>query len=190
MSRYSGVAIALHWLMALAIIGLIMVGFWMGDAAKDPETRAAAFAAFQLHKSMGLTILLLTLLRLAWRLSHRPPPLPSTMKSWERGAARFTHIGFYVLMIAVPLSGWAMVSASPLGLPTYWFGLFEWPHIGPLAALENKEALKHDFYEAHELLAKLVIGLLLLHVAAALKHHFIDRDDVLSRMLPLLKVRS
>jgi cytochrome b561 len=189
MSRYSFGAMLLHWLMALMIVGLFVAGLWMHEAIHEPETKAQAFKVYQLHKSAGLMVLLLTLLRLAWRFLHKPPALPVHMKSWERLLARLSHVGFYVLMLAVPLSGWAMVSASPFGLPTIIFGLFEWPHIGPLAAIENKAPVEHLFKEAHELLAFSMIGLLLLHIAAALKHHFIDKDDVLARMLPLVRQR-
>jgi cytochrome b561 len=189
MSRYSKVAMILHWLMALMIVCLFVAGLWMHEAIEEPETRAQAFKVYQLHKSFGITVLLLTLLRLAWRLMHKPPTLPTHMKNWERLLAKVSHIGFYLLMLAVPLSGWAMVSTSAYGLPTIIFGLFEWPHIGPLAAIENKAPVEHLFKEAHELLAFAMIGLLLLHIVAALKHHFLDKDDVLVRMLPLVRQR-
>jgi cytochrome b561 len=189
MSRYSSGAILLHWLMALMIIGQIAAGIWMSDAIHAPSTKALAFKTYQLHKSIGLTVLLLSLLRLLWRAAHRPPALPAHMKNWERTLARLSHVGFYLLMLAVPLSGWAMVSASPLGLPTIYFGLFEWPHIGPLAALANKPSAEHLVKEMHEILAMGIVGLLVLHIVAALKHHFIDKDDVLARMLPLVRQR-
>lgn len=189
MSRYSSGAILLHWLMALMIVGQIAAGVWMNEAIHEPDTKALAFKVYQLHKSIGLTVLLLTLLRLLWRFTHRPPALPAHMKNWERMLARFSHVGFYLLMLAVPLSGWAMVSASPFGLPTIYFGLFEWPHIGPLAALADKPAAEHLFKEMHEVLAFGTVALLVLHIGGALKHHFIDKDDVLARMLPWVKQR-
>ncbi len=189
MSRYSAVAILLHWLMALMIVSLVAAGVWMHEAIHVPATKAQAFEVYQLHKSTGLTVLALTLLRIVWRLTHRPPALPVQMKGWERVAARASHVGFYVLMLAIPLSGWAMVSASPFGLPTIFFGLFEWPHIAPLAALEHKDEAEHLFKEIHEILAFGAVALLALHIAAALKHHIWDKDDVLTRMLPFLKPR-
>lgn len=189
MNRYSAVAITLHWLMAITIAGLVAVGMWMSDAIHVDATKAAAFQAYQWHKSFGLTILILTLLRLVWRMMHPAPPLPAGMAGWERMAARASHFLFYVLMLAIPLSGWAMVSASPFGLPTMFFGLFEWPHIGPLTRIADKAAAKEVFEEVHEILAFSIVGLLLLHIGAALKHHFIARDDVLSRMLPWIKQR-
>jgi cytochrome b561 len=189
MSRYSTVAIGLHWLMALMIVGLFAAGIWMHEAIHVPATKAQAFEVYQLHKSGGLTVLMLTLLRIVWRLTHKPPALPVQMKGWERLLARASHIGFYGLMLAIPLSGWAMVSASKFGLPTIYFGLFEWPHIGALASLDNKAPVEDLFKEAHEILAFCAIALLALHIVAALKHHFFDKDDVLTRMLPFLKAR-
>ena len=185
---YSRVAIALHWLIALAIILQLASGLWMVDALTEQATQMLAFQVYQWHKSLGLTVLILSLLRLFWRLSHRAPDLPAGMTGWERFAAKATHVLFYVIMIALPLTGWVLVSASKLGLPTLYWGLFEWPHLpfGALAA-DAKAALESVGGEAHELLAYLTIGLLLLHVGAALKHHAIDRDDVLSRMLPFLR---
>jgi cytochrome b561 len=186
-SRYSAVAIILHWVMALLIIFMISMGLWMHDAIKVQATQMLAFETYQLHKSIGLTLLILTVLRLIWRITHRAPPLPEHMGRWERVAATLSHGGFYLLMLALPLSGWAMVSVSPYGLPTIIFGLFEWPHIAPLEAMANKEAAEALFKDVHELLAFGTIGLLALHIGAALKHHWIDRDDVLARMLPFLR---
>ncbi|MGK2284763.1 cytochrome b [Pedomonas sp. V897] len=186
MSRYSTVAIVLHWLIALAMIALLVMGFWMGDAIKKPETQALAFEVFQIHKSLGLTVLVLTLVRLAWRLGHRPPPLPYSMPGWQKTAAHATAWAFYALLLIMPLSGWVIVSTSPFGLPTMWFGLFEWPHLTPLAEAANRIQINGAAEEVHELLALGAVGLLALHVAGALKHHFIDRDDVLTRMIPWL----
>jgi cytochrome b561 len=182
--RYSGVAITLHWAIAAAILALLGSGLWMTDAIKAPETQATAFAAYQWHKSLGLTVLTLSLLRLVWRLFNPPPPLPQGMGLLARMFAHGTHATFYVLMIGMPLIGWAMVSASVFGLPTIVFGLFEWPHIPMLASLEDKVPVEVALKAAHRTGAYLMIALLILHVAAALKHHFVDRDHVLARMLP------
>src|SRR6476646_7461764 len=104
--RYTTVAIVLHWAIAAAILANFFVGWWMAKAIDDPATRLQAVAAFQLHKSLGLTVLALSVLRLLWRLTHRPPPLPEAMAGWEKFAAKATHWAFYALMIVVPLSGW------------------------------------------------------------------------------------
>jgi len=187
---YNRVAVTLHWLIAAAILTLLASGLWMTDAIKVPATQATAFTVYQWHKSLGLTVLVLSLARLAWRLFSPPPPLPSNMGPMSRLAARGAHAAFYILMIGLPLVGWAMVSASIYGLPTLVFGLFEWPHISLLANLEDKAPVEAAFRTAHQIGGYLMIALLILHVAAALKHHFIDRDHVLAAMLPLIRTPS
>jgi len=178
---YSRVAIILHWMIALLIISLLVFGTLM----TNPET-PNRFVLYQWHKTGGIMVLLLSVLRLIWRLTHKAPPLPQGMKSWERLAAKGSHTGFYVLMIGMPLLGWAMVSASPLGIPTKLFGSIPWPHIPFLANLEVKEPIAKKLTQAHHLGGKLMIGLIVLHIGAALKHHFVNKDNVLARMLPFL----
>lgn len=186
-SPYSRVSIALHWIIALLIFGNLAGGFafdlMLGSG--DPKLRQAAFDGIQVHKAAGLTILALSLLRLAVRIAQGFPPLPDNMTAPARLLARVTHYGFYVFMIGMPLIGWAMVSASPLDFPISYFGLFDWPQL-PLA---TSKALADSLATAHEYMAYAGILLLALHIAGALKHHFFDRDDVLTRMIPLLKVR-
>ncbi len=184
-SSYSRAAIALHWLIALLILANLAGGLWASALLQsaEPSDRRLGFEIIQLHKSVGLTVLALTLVRIAVRLSAPPPPLPVHMTKAERGLARLSHGGFYVLMIALPLTGWLMVSASPIGLPTFWFGLFEVPHLPVPQGREPAEAARN----MHEVLGYLMLGLVALHVAAAIKHQLLDRDDVLARMLPLLK---
>ncbi len=167
--RYSKGAIALHWLIALALAGEIALGFAM---PKD----ASGFAQFQLHKSIGITILVLSLIRLGWRLTHaRPAPI-------EGGATGFlasaVHVGFYVFMIAMPLTGWALVSSDRIDVPTVLFGVVPLPHL-PLGEGANGLAR-----EAHELLAFGGLALFGLHVVGALRHHFLIKDGLLSRMSP------
>ncbi len=184
-NRYDRVAMILHWASAVAILILIPVGKWMADAARDHSASPAViFDTYQTHKAAGLTILMLTIVRIGWRLFHPPPPFPASMTPWARYLANATHAGFYVLIVALPLTGWAMVSASPFGFPTIWFGLFEWPHIAPLAAMENKKPVEDLFKGAHEILGNAAIILIVLHIGAALKHRFISRDQMLWRMLP------
>lgn len=195
-SRYSAIAMTLHWLIALAIFGLIPAGWWMADAIKDPATQNQAYQVFQIHKSIGLTVLALTLARLAWRLSHPAPPLPEGMAGWERFAARATHVGFYAVTLALPLTGWAYVSAGwaaeldkPLAVATSWFGLFEVPHWGAISGMaeEARRAFAFQAISAHSLLAWGAIVLIGLHVGAALKHQFLNKDDLLGRMIPFLR---
>jgi len=188
--RYTIVAILLHWLMALLIVWQIWVGIWMSGAIEDPATQAAAYDAFQFHKSLGLTLLVLAVLRLLWRLTHRFPPLPAHLPAWQQVAARLSHILLYAFIVLIPLTGWLYVSTgwnSAMGMafqvPTIWFGLFEWPHI---PGIEGSSALADVAIEMHQVMAFALIGLLVVHVAAALKHHFGDRDYVLWSMLPII----
>ncbi len=176
---YNRVAKFLHWLLALAIIGMIGLGWYMTNAAEHDPNRGQWF---QLHKSIGITILLLSLFRLAWRLMHKPPPLPAIMPDWEKFAAHAVHILFYILIIGIPLTGWIIVSCSPI--PTVLYDIIPWPHLPILPDLENKRDIGHTFGRLHGLLAYLIAGLLVLHIGAAWKHHLINRDDVLLRMAP------
>ena len=173
----------LHWLIAAAILFMLGLGPFMTSLE---ETNPWVFPLFQLHKSIGLSILMLSVARLAWRLANPVPPLPAHMKPWERFGARAVHALFYVLMIAVPLMGWATVSSAALAVPTMWFGLFEWPHIAFLGDLPRaeKRQIEGPLAATHSVIAFLMLALVVLHTAAALKHHFRDRDDVLKRILP------
>ena len=180
-TRYGTVAMLLHWLIALAIISLLIVGKYMHEL---PNSDPNKFALYQLHKSFGITVLVLTVLRIVWRVVNKVPPLPPGMPAWQRWGAHASHVLLYVFALAIPLSGWAMVSASPLGIPTLWFGVAEIPHL-PVTPSEDA---REQFEEVHELLGNLLILLLIAHVLAALKHHFWDRDTVLRRMLPFTRV--
>lgn len=191
--RYSVVAIVLHWAIAIAILGMILLGWWMGEAIRDRDLQAQAFAAYQLHKSVGLTVLLLSLARLGWRFLNPPPPFPATMPTWERLAASAVHWAFYVVIIALPLTGWLYVSTGwsvqddrPLEVPTMYFGLFQVPHVFGLSALadETRAAVAEALAFGHSKLAWAAIALAAVHVGAALKHQFIDKDGVLGRMAP------
>lgn len=187
--RYTRVAIILHWLIALMILGMLVAGLWMTGAIKEKATQAAAFEVYQLHKSFGLIILALSLLRLAWRLMHPPPPFAAEIPRWERLAARITHWLFYGLMIGLPVTGWMMVSASPWGIPTLMFGGPEVPHLDLLATLDRagKILWEERFKTVHKLLAFGGIGLIILHAGAALKHHLLEQDDTLARIVPRLR---
>jgi cytochrome b561 len=133
-----------------------------------------------LHKSFGLTVIGLTLLRIVWRLMHPVPPLPGHMTRIEVALAKSSHTVFYILMLAMPMTGWAMVSTSMKRFPINYFGLGQAPYL----PLEQAKPLAHYFGSAHELLGYTAIALIAVHVLAAFKHHVFDRDDVLMRMLP------
>lgn len=181
--RYGTVAMSLHWLIAALVIANICLGLYFADL---PHSDPNKFFLTQTHKSIGLTVLLLSLARLLWRLVNPVPPLPRGMSRPLRILARGTHFLLYFLIIAIPLSGWALVSSSPLGLPTLYFGLFQWPHIAFLADLarDQKKLLVQNFATIHIVLAWSAIVLIPIHVAGALFHQFVRGDDVLKRMLP------
>jgi cytochrome b561 len=179
--RYDAGAIALHWLIALAIAVQLTMGFSM------TALRPGSFLQFQLyqaHKSVGMTILALSVLRLGWRLMHVPPPLPASMPIWEQRLARINHAALYILMLGMPLSGWAVVSASPLNIPTVLYGTVPLPHLPILSTLSNKKAVEAVLEAIHETGAWILIALLVGHIAAAWRHHVLLHDDVLIRMLP------
>ncbi len=179
--RYHPVAAILHWTIAALIIGQIIGGLYMHGL---PNSSPVKFDLYQLHKSFGLTVLFLSLVRLGWRLTHKTPSLPPSVPAWQKLAARATHWAFYALMILTPLAGWAIVSVSPTDIPTKWFGLIPVPHLPFFGGVADREAAEHLFEEQHEVLAKIIIGLLILHVGAALKHAFVDKDGVFQSMVP------
>jgi cytochrome b561 len=171
--RYTHTAIAFHWLIAVALGGAVSFGFYVHGLHMSPSR----IRLVNWHKWIGVTLFLLVSLRLLWRITHPAPPLPSAMHPLVRLGANLSHIGLYVLMLAIPVTGWLMSSAK--GFRTVWFGLV------PLPNLVGRDAqLGIQLLELHETLNWLLIALVALHVAAALKHHFLDRDDVLLRMLP------
>ena len=180
-ARYSTVAVVLHWAIALLILGQIAGGWFMEDL---PNASPIKFDLYQLHKSFGISILALTLARLGWRLTHRPPALPAATPGWQKGAARATHWLFYFLLLATPLLGLAMVSVSPKDIPTQWFGLFGVPHLDFIPSGADPAETERRFMQFHRWLAYGFLGLLALHVGAALKHGFADRDGVLRSMAP------
>jgi cytochrome b561 len=186
-THYSAVAVTLHWLIAVAILANIPVGYLMDS--EGMVDRMQQFALFQIHKSIGLTVLVLSLLRLVWRLIHKPPPLSAHLKRWEVVLAHLVHRGFYVLMIVVPLLGWAAVSVAPIGIPTLWFTLFRVPHLPYLGELSraDKAVLYEPIGDTHTILAYAMLFLFVLHVAGALKHQFLDRDGEMARMIPWLR---
>ncbi len=175
--RYTATAMALHWLLALALVGIFCFGLYMTSLPFSP----ARLKYFNWHKWAGMTILILSALRLLWRITHRPPALPDsitrTMPRWQHVAHTGTHHLLYALFFIVPLMGWIYSSAA--GFPIVLFGVLPLPDLVGKSP-ELAEALKPWHGYAAYTLAALVV----LHVAAALKHHLIDRDGLLSRMLP------
>lgn len=174
--RWGGVAQGLHWLLALAIVGNGIFGLLM-----VPPTLAKA-NIFALHKSIGLTIFALILLRLAWRLVDRHPP-DEPAPRWQQRAARAVHVLLYLIILAIPISGWWFNSAR--GFPLQWFKLFNLP-----ALTGKNDAVAQLAVTVHETLYWVLLGVLVAHVGAALKHHVFDNDNVLRRMLPFTRLRE
>jgi cytochrome b561 len=187
--RYSGVAMSLHWLIAALLVGNILLAWYFNTLTGLPK-----IPPVQIHKSIGITVLLLSLVRLGWRLAVPPPPLPSSVEGWARIAAGGVYVLFYGVMIGMPLSGWALSSASAIirFKPILLFGAIPWPtitYLSHLPAAPMKQA--HDaFVAVHGLLAKLAYALIVLHVAAALRHLVLLRDGVMGRMVPFLGAPS
>lgn len=181
--RYSAVSMALHWLIAAAIVVQIAMGWWMGTLGRTPIHRTVE----GVHISLGLTVLLLTVLRLAWGLTHHHPRLPQSMPALDRRLAGIVHPLFYVLLFALPLTGWVMESVGKRPIP-FW-GL-AWPHFPALAQLTgggDLRALKEGFEKIHGTpLVWAMIALLVLHVAGAIKHQF-DGHPILWRMAGWMK---
>lgn len=190
--RYSKVAILLHWLIALAIFGMFALGWYMSELPKDgpkqmafdlfdlgiyqwslAEEASPRTFYFNLHKSLGVTLLALILFRLFWRITHRPPAMLTTYKAWERKLATGAHHLLYLLMVAMPLTGLIMAVNSKYGVK--WFGL------DFIAGLDNS-AMRDLFKEAHEVVGFLMLILIMLHIVGALKHKLIDKDETMERM--------
>jgi cytochrome b561 len=179
--RYTRPAIILHWLIA----ALMIVNFALGQFS---EAFGEDYIRFMInaHKSTGITVLGLVLLRILWRLTHQPPALPANFKPWEKRASHAAHMLLYFLMFALPLSGWMHDSAWKAApeIKMYWFGLFEWPRISWIMELEPvlKEQWHSVLGEVHEIMGKVLLALFVLHVGGALKHQFIDKHPELQRM--------
>jgi cytochrome b561 len=171
--RYTRTAMSLHWLIALMLFGMFGFGLYMVELPLSPQK----LKFYSYHKWAGVTVFLLVLARLAWRITHRPPALPAGMPAWQVSAAKAGHHLLYLLMVIVPLSGWLMSSAK--GFQTVWFGVLPLPDL-----LAKDEALGEALLLTHRLLNWFFMLVVAGHVVAALKHHFIDRDGLLSRMLP------
>ena len=174
--RYSAVAQGFHWIIA----GLIVTQFTLAWMADDLPLGMHKLALLARHKSFGMTVLMLAVLRLLWRLFNRPPELPAGMSKVEAFLAKSTHILFYILLFAMPLTGWLMSSAKNYSVS--WFGRFTWPDL-----IGKNERAFELLKTTHQTLSWLLFALAILHILAALKHHFWNKDDVLKRMLPFTK---
>ncbi|MEK9824889.1 MAG: cytochrome b [Methylotenera sp.] len=191
-TRYTKTAVILHWLIALGIFAMFALGWYMSELPKDApkqiaydlfdwgiytwqlsEEASPRTFYFNLHKSIGVTLLGLIIIRVLWRITHRPPALLSSYQAWERKLATGTHHVLYLLMIAMPLSGLIMAVSSKYGVK--WFGM---DFIGGL----DNTPLREAFKEVHEVIGAIILLVLILHILGALKHKFIDKDDTMKRM--------
>jgi cytochrome b561 len=177
--RYTGAAIAFHWILAVLIIGNLAFGLSIVDLPLTPQK----LRYFSWHKWTGVTIFLIAAARLAWRLTHPAPLLPAAMRPWERRLAHAVHVLLYVLFLAAPLTGWLFSSAA--GVQTVYLGVLPIPDL-----LSKNEDVAEVLKVAHHWVNYTLAALIVLHVIAALKHHFVDRDDVLARMLPLVRRKA
>ncbi len=179
--RYGGVSQALHWAIVLLVISQYVLAELAESAGVDKAVHPAAalhqLALLARHKELGLTIFALAVVRLLWRWNSPPPAFPNAMPRWQVVAAKLTHYGFYVVLFAMPISGLVMSAAA--NFPVSYFGLFTIPNL-----VSPNDALKESMEDVHGALFDVLVALAIVHVAAALKHHFADRDDVLRRMLP------
>ena len=180
-NRYTHVAIAFHWLIAFLIF--VNIGLaWSWDYVPEASVRPL----INNHKSIGITLLGLMVMRVLWRMTHRPPALPVHHRPWERRAAHVVHALLYLALFAMPLSGWIMDSAykDAVSHPNTYFGLFEWPRISWVMAFDPAtKKWAHDFFGAmHGLTADVLYALVVFHVGGALKHQLIDKDRELARM--------
>lgn len=191
-SHYTKTAIVLHWLIAFGIFAMFGIGWFMSDLPKEAP-KAMAYDLFDLgiytwqlseavsprtfyfnlHKSIGVTLLLLIAVRLYWRITHEPPALLASLKAWEKKLATAAHHLLYLFMIATPVSGLIMATYSKYGVK--WFGI-------PLIPGLDDKAIRETFLEVHEIVGIILLAVIILHVAGALKHKFIDKDETLKRM--------
>jgi len=172
-SQYTAIAKLFHWGMALVIAGLVALGFVMTDMPMSPEK----LQYYSWHKWAGVSVFVLVWLRLGWRMIKPPPAYPDTMSVLMQRLAHLGHAALYGLMIIIPVSGWLLSSAK--GVQTVWFGVLPLPDL-----VEKDKELGHLLHEVHESLNFVLLIILSGHMAAALKHHWVDRDDILKRMLP------
>jgi len=175
-NRYTITAMSLHWFMAVLLICLFAVGVYMHELPLSPWK----LQVYSWHKWAGVTAFILVLARLAWRFTHRPPPLPINMSRSAELAAHAGHASLYILMIAIPLTGWLMSSAK--GFQTVYFGIIPIPDL-----LAKDKELGNLLREVHETLNFILAAVVIGHTAAAFKHHLVNKDDVLTRMLPRCK---
>lgn len=174
--RYDNTAILLHWLVAVLIFIAFPLGIYMHDLPLSP----AKLQYFSYHKWLGITVLMIAMLRILWRITHTPPPLPVTTPQWEVTVSHLTHLALYGLLVLIPISGWLMSSAK--GFQTVWLGILPLPDL-----VDKDKAMGELLTSVHQMLNVALLLLVGLHIAAVIKHSLLDRDRILDRMLPKVK---
>lgn len=177
--RFGALAKTFHWATFLLLLGSFGIGLTMVDLPLGPRK----LQAYSWHKWVGVTVFLVTVLRLGWRLADPPPPLPDSMPAWQKLAARLSHAGLYTVLLIMPISGW--VTSSALGLKTVYLGLVPLPDL-----VAADRALGDSLTLVHNLLAIVLVALFAIHVGAALYHHLVLKDDVARRMVPFMAPRA
>ncbi len=178
-TAYTKIAITLHWLVALLIFSAFPLGLYMSDLKFSP----LKLQLYSYHKWIGVTIFLLFIARLLWRITNKPPELPESIVAWQRRAAHAVHHLLYTLLFLIPVTGWLMSSAK--GVPVMYLGLVQLPDL-----LGKDKALGNLLETTHSVLNYLLLALVIMHIAAALKHHLIEKDETLTRMMPWLKKKT
>lgn len=178
-AHYTKTAISLHWIIGIALVCTFILGFYVSGLPFSPQR----IKLISYHKWAGISIFSFVIIRILWRFTHNPPALPISIPQWQQKLASITHFLLYVFMFSIPLSGWLYSSAA--GVPVVYFGVIQLPNL-----IGTDKALASQLKEWHEMLNFIFAAFVLLHILAAVKHHFIDRDDILTRMLPFLKSPS
>lgn len=173
---YDPTAKTLHWLTALLVIGLLIVGLWMVGLPLSLQKAKV----YSWHKWAGITVLALTVVRLVWRHVRPPPPLPPTLAALDRRLAPWGHAALYLLLLAMPITGWLMSSAA--GIPVVWFGMWQLPDL-----VAKDDGLFKSLQTAHHVLSRVLMAVLAIHVAAVVRHDVLRRDGVLRRMVPFVR---
>lgn len=184
---YGAVAMLLHWMVALAVSGMVVLGLVM---TRDDIGIDLKFGLFQLHKSIGVTIFMVMIVRLVWRWRAPPPDLPAVTPGWQLRAAGISHISLYTLLLLLPLAGWASVSAANIRIPTVLFGVVTLPHIGYLEHHPERRLLAGFTRDIHFYLAWTMVAVVAVHATAAIYHHTVLKDGLLWRMVPRRRRRE
>ena len=180
-THYTTTAKWFHWISAILVFFQLSSGIWMTQAIQNITLRSSAWKMYQNHKSIGILLLLLTIIRIFWRIKNPPPDHKKWLQDWEAKAANIAHKALYTLLLLTPLLGWLMVSSSPLKIPTILLNWLDWPHI-PIPEKIDSLSIYQWSKTTHQV-SGIVLGIIVgIHLTAALKHHFYDKNSILKSM--------